>query len=229
MVQQLLDDLRGYFEAKSPLTKQEQELLNRLHEGYFPITSIHRDDLVAKGFDVRGITDCDIKRLARMMASDYCEQLFWSSLEILAEDVMQFPRLPECPQCESLHVEFDIEKTACHCIQCGQIWHEDLYVLTEFPDDTTRFEENDIGYPSFESEDNGARYVPEYDYIQQFKQDPPANAYFKPVQWPESQPHLFPDEPNETTYALCEPINDEKGRADFGEQAVWVPRCNLKS
>lgn len=27
------------------------------------------------------------------------------------------------------------------------------------------------------------------------------------------------------TDTLCEPINDEKGRADFGEQAVWVPLC----
>ena len=35
--------------------------------------------------------------------------------------------------------------------------HDDLYVLVEFPDDTSYFEENDIGYPSFNSEDNGAR------------------------------------------------------------------------
>lgn len=229
MVQQLLDDLRGYFEAKSPLTKQEQELLNRLNEGYFPITSIHRNDLAAKGFDVRDITDGDMKRLAGRMASDYCNQLFWSSLEILAEDGMQFPRLPACPQCSSPNVEVNAERGTYHCAQCDRTWYEDLYVLVEFPDDATYFEENDIGYPSFGSEDNGARYVPEYDYIQQFKQDPPANAYFKPMQWPESQPHLFPDEPNESTDALCEAINDEKGRADFGEQAVWVPRCNHKS
>lgn len=106
---------------------------------------------------------------------------------------------------------------------------DDLFVLVEFPNDTTYFEENDIGYPSFESEDNGARYMTEYDYIQHFGQDPPANAYFKPMQWPESQPYLFPDEPNESIEALCEPINDEKGRADFGEQAVWVPQYNLKT
>lgn len=30
-------------------------------------------------------------------------------------------------------------------------------------------DENDIGYPSFESKDNDARYVPEYDYILQFE------------------------------------------------------------
>ena len=57
------------------------------------------------------------------------------------------------------------------CEICDQTWHEHLYVLVEFPDDATYFEENDIGYPSFESEDNGARYVSEYDYIQRFEQD----------------------------------------------------------
>lgn len=229
MLQQLLDDLRGYFEAKSPLTEREQELLNRLNEGYFPITSIHRDDLATKGFDIRRISDSDMKQLADKMASDYCNQLFWSSLKILAEDGMHFPRLPACPQCSSPNVEVNAERGTYHCAQCDRTWHEDLYVLVEYPDDATYFEENDIGYPSFESEDNGARYVPEYDYIQQFKQDPPDNAYFKPMRWPESQPYLFPAEPNESTDALCEPINDEKGRADFGELAVWIPLCNLKN
>lgn len=110
--------------------------------------------------------------------------------------------------------------------------HDDRYVLVEFPADATYFEENGIGYPSFESRDNGARYVPEYEYIAHFKKNPPTNAYFKPVQWPESQPYLFPDEPDDATGAvdtLNEPIDDEKGRADFGEQAVWVPFCNLES
>jgi hypothetical protein len=99
---------------------------------------------------------------------------------------------------------------------------DNLYVLVEFPEDNSFFEENDIGYPSFNSEDNGARYVPEYDYIRHFQKDPAPNSCFRPLRWPESQPYLFPDEPNES-------ISDEKGLADFGEQAVWVPLCNLKN
>ena len=110
-----------------------------------------------------------------------------------------------------------------------QSLYDDLYVLVEFPDDASYFEENNIGYPSFKSKDNGARYVPEYEYIAYFKKNPLAGDCFKPVQWPESQPYLFPDEPDETVGALCEAIDDEKGRTDFGEQAVWVPLCMLKS
>ena len=84
---------------------------------------------------------------------------------------------------------------------------DNLYVLVEFPEDSSYFEENDIGYPSFNSEDNGARYVPQRNYIDHFKKDP---------------------EPNDQVDTLNEPISDEKGLADFGEQAVWVPFCNIK-
>lgn len=228
MLQQLLDDLRGYFEAKSSLTTQEQELWDRLKKADYPILGLQDDDLAQKGFDFRRITDEQMRQLAQQMTADYCKEDYWERLENTADE-LQLPRYPRCPACGHNGVVLDETKGVMHCEICDQTWHEDLYVLAEFPDDTTYFEENDIGYPSFGSEDNGARYVPEYDYIQQFEQDPPANAYFKPMQWPESQPYLFLDEPHESTDALCEPINDEKGRADFGKQAVWVPMCNLKN
>lgn len=228
MLQQLLDDLRGYFEAKSSLTTQEQELWDRLKKADYPILGLQDDDLAQKGFDFRRITDEQMRQLAQQMTADYCKEDYWERLENTADE-LQLPRYPRCPACGHNGVVFDETREMMLCEICDQTWHEHLYVLVEFPDDATYFEENDIGYPSFESEDNGARYVPEYDYIQHFEKDPPANAYFKPIQWPESQPHLFPDEPNESTDALCEAINDEKGRADFGEQAVWVPLCNLKN
>ena len=228
MLQQLLDDLRGYFEAKSSLTTQEQELWDRLKKADYPILGLQDDDLAQKGFDFRRITDEQMRQLAQQMTADYCKEDYWERLENTADE-LQLPRYPRCPACGHNGVVFDETREMMLCEICDQTWHEHLYVLVEFPDDATYFEENDIGYPSFESEDNGARYVSEYDYIQRVEQDPPANAYFKPMQWPESQPHLFPDEPNESTDALCEAINDEKGRADFGEQAVWVPLCNLKN
>lgn len=102
-----------------------------------------------------------------------------------------------------------------------------LYVLVEFPDNTSYFEDNDIGYPSFESEDNGARYVPYEEYVRHYGKTPQTNACYKPLRWPDSQSYLFPDEPNESIDALNEPINDVKGIADFGEQAIWVPLCKI--
>lgn len=61
-------------------------------EGFFKITSVHRDDLENLGFDTSEITDDQMERLAEKMCNDYCEQLFHSSLEILAEDYFDFPK-----------------------------------------------------------------------------------------------------------------------------------------
>lgn len=54
------------------------------------------------------------------------------------------------------------------------------------------------------------------------------NACYKPLRWPESQPYLFPDELDDAADAVNEPISNDKGLADFGEQAVWVPLCKIR-
>ncbi|MFR3488949.1 MAG: hypothetical protein ACLTTP_06560, partial [Alistipes ihumii] len=64
MLQQLLDDLRGYFESKPSLTEVEQALLDRLKEDIFPILFLQRDDLAQMGFDVRRISAEQMRRLA---------------------------------------------------------------------------------------------------------------------------------------------------------------------
>jgi len=54
-------------------------------EGFFYITSVHRNDLEGLGFDISEVTDDQMKILAKQMSNDYCNQLFHISLEILAE------------------------------------------------------------------------------------------------------------------------------------------------
>lgn len=49
MVRQLMNDLKAYFNHKTDLTTEERGLKERLNEGYFPITSVHRDDLIYFG------------------------------------------------------------------------------------------------------------------------------------------------------------------------------------
>lgn len=51
----------------------------------FVITSVSRGDLEALGYDTSEVSDEQMEYLARKMADDYCEQLFWTSLDILAE------------------------------------------------------------------------------------------------------------------------------------------------
>lgn len=65
------------------------KLLER--DGFFYITSVHRDDLEERGFDVSNVTDKQMRRLANQMSDDYCNQLFHESMEILA-DGLGIPR-----------------------------------------------------------------------------------------------------------------------------------------
>ena len=54
---------------------------------YFNISCVHRDDLIQAGFDGRSVDDETMERLARKMEEDYVEQLFWSHLAIIAEEL----------------------------------------------------------------------------------------------------------------------------------------------
>lgn len=58
----------------------------------FNITSVSRQDLEMRGFDTTNITDAQMERLAQKMCDDYLEQMFWISLDIIAEDIMGFKK-----------------------------------------------------------------------------------------------------------------------------------------
>ena len=58
----------------------------------FEITAVTREDLESRGFDTTNITDAQMEKLARKMCDDYLEQMFWISLDIIAEDIMGFKK-----------------------------------------------------------------------------------------------------------------------------------------
>ena len=58
----------------------------------FKITSVTREDLEMRGFDTTNITDEQMERLAKKMCDDYLEQMFWISLDIIAEDIIGIPK-----------------------------------------------------------------------------------------------------------------------------------------
>ena len=58
----------------------------------FEITSVTREDLESRGFDTTNITDEQMEELARKMCDDYLEQMFWISLDIIAEDIIGIPK-----------------------------------------------------------------------------------------------------------------------------------------
>ena len=169
MVRELYQRLREYFNNLPEPTEEERQFIRELNAGYFPITSVHRDDLEGQGFDVEKISDDDMQNLAEKMADDYCEQLFWPSMEIIAGEILSFPKVKTkdiiCPKCNSENIRYDIHESRFHCGECSLAWDDKLYALVEFPEESAPFEEEGTGYPAWGSGENGALYVPEEDYI----------------------------------------------------------------
>jgi hypothetical protein len=58
----------------------------------FCISRLSREDLENIGFDTSDVDDKTMQRLAEKLGDDYCEQLFWISLEIIAEEGFDIPR-----------------------------------------------------------------------------------------------------------------------------------------
>lgn len=232
MNRELIEDLHQYFEQKTKPTSDENYLLARLtgELPYFPVSSVCRDDLESKGFDVSDVTDSQMSELAAKLGDDYCEQLFWTSMEIIAEDRLKIPR-EICPKCGKKACMYTPSEQIFHCNSCANTWGKEeptgRYVLVEFPESPSFFEKHELGYPCFNSNDNGAMYVPEHLYRAHFGKEPKADTLYRPVQWPESQTY-FEIEP-ESTAALCEPIEaDAKSLEDFGSSSIWVPLCLIK-
>ena len=65
--------------------------MNKINDGYFSITSVHRSDLDGLGYDISRIDDATMLELAHKMANAYCENVFWIDLPIIA-DALEIPR-----------------------------------------------------------------------------------------------------------------------------------------
>ena len=81
----------SYITAAIPETNEVSDVSSV--EDSFEITSISREDLKEKGFDVSNVSDATMRKLASKMADDYCEQLFWISMEIIAEEGLGIPKI----------------------------------------------------------------------------------------------------------------------------------------
>lgn len=163
MVRELYQRLREYFNNLPEPTEEERQFIRELNAGYFPITSVHRDDLEGQGFDVEKISDDDMQNLAEKMADDYCEQLFWPSMEIIAGEILSFPKVKTkdiiCPKCNSENIRYDIHESRFHCGECSLAWDDKLYALVEFPEESAPFEEEGTGYPAWGSGGERGRFT----------------------------------------------------------------------
>ena len=71
----------------------------------FVITSVSREDLEEIGFDTSEVSDETMEYLAKKLGNDYCEQLFWSSLEIIAE-YLEIPKKEHDEESKKINLEF---------------------------------------------------------------------------------------------------------------------------
>ena len=225
MDRKLIEDLHQYFEQKENRTGDEVHFLNELTSElpYFQISSVSREDLEGKGFNIENVTDEDMRQLARKLGDDYCNQLFWESMEIIAEQGIYIPR-HLCPKCGNSASQYDSYEQTYYCCHCHNEWKRTeptgRYVKVEFPEDSAFFDNHEFGYPCFNSEDNGARYVPEHIYIGHFGKEPAKAKLYQPIEWPESQQYF---ELPKSKLDKCEFIESGEAFDDFGSQAIWVP------
>ncbi len=105
MERELLECLHGYFAGIANPTEEERSILAQLtgELPFFNITSVSRDDLRARGFDVTKVSDADMEHIAREMADDYCEGAYWDDMETIASQQLDIPLRPLtcCPVCGS--------------------------------------------------------------------------------------------------------------------------------
>ena len=79
-------------DAKNQKRASRKLFEERLMEASFEVTSVSREDLISEeiGFTRKqalAVTDEQMKRIASKLADDYVNQLFWSSLQVIAESV----------------------------------------------------------------------------------------------------------------------------------------------
>jgi hypothetical protein len=96
MRRQLLLEVVEYFDnLGANKSETEEYLFRQLTEElpYFPISSVHRDDLAGEGFDVSNVTDDQMQTIADKMADAYTDSdVYWIDLRIIAADCAGVPK-----------------------------------------------------------------------------------------------------------------------------------------
>ena len=228
MNRELLEDLHQYFEQKENKTGAETSFLIQLtgELPYFQVTAPSREDLERYGFDTTDVDDEDMREIARRLESDYCEQLYWLSLDIIAQQGLDIPK-HICPFCGETADGYDSSDNTLWCNSCSHSWEKleptGRFVKVEHPDDSKFYSKCEIGYDCYNSEDNGAMYVPENFFKAHENKEPHNSRIYFPVQWPESQQYFELQHTSKKKFDLCEPIEHGKAFEEFSSQAIWVP------
>lgn len=229
MDRDLIEELHMHFEHKKERTRDEELFCRRLKGRlpYFPITSVSRDDLAGRGFDVSKIDDWMMEEIADKMSNAYLDSGYWIDLDMITED-----RVPKykCPKCWGDASSYFEEN--CNCGKCDHNWKvtepTGQYVLVEHPEDSGFFKDNVIGFECYYSNDIDAMYVPEHIYTAHFDKVPKAKQIFIPVGFPESQIYIDWEYTAPSKFAQCTYINPADSVLNLGDNTLLVPKSLIK-
>ncbi|GAB6013622.1 hypothetical protein [Viscerimonas tarda] len=132
MNRELVKELLRYFEnIGEKRNEAEEHLFKEIQDesAYFPVASVHRDDLERGGFDVSTVTDEQMEELAIQMNESYTgKDIFEEDMEIIAYQRLDIPKKtdPCCPDCGSYKVEeYDENGRRFSCNTCDYEWRFD--------------------------------------------------------------------------------------------------------
>lgn len=86
----------GLSQKEDILRLVEQSGAKEPKKTFFPITSVSREDLEARGFNTKNVGDDTMERLASKMGDAYVENGFWEDMYIIAE-YLDIPRRAKRP------------------------------------------------------------------------------------------------------------------------------------
>lgn len=92
-----IEELEAEFNAdgpNAPVSYYDYIRFIKEPQTFFPITSIHRDDLEASGFNSSNVDNQTMSNIASRMSEVFVENYFWTTLNIIAEE-MGIPRKPK--------------------------------------------------------------------------------------------------------------------------------------
>lgn len=231
MDRDLIEEVHAYLSKIEKPSEHEQYLLRSVESRlpYFPITTVSRADLESRGFDTSKVSDSDMVSLADGMAGGYVAEVYWIDLDIIAEG-LDIPKYL-CPKCGGDASGCDMD-SKCTCSSCDHEWTSTeptgRYVLVESLEETSFFNNNDIGYCCGITDDF-AMYIPEHLYIAHFEKDPNPDKLMIPVRHPESQQYLELEHSSPSEFKQCERIQESEEIEAFGKDAIWVPLSIIKT
>lgn len=217
-----LEKLRLYLSSKETLNIEEKALLGQIRDdlNYFPISVLHRDDLIESVYDGHLADDNTLVTMAKKMGEDYWEQL--SSVQIpIIGDVCKIP-IPACPLCGE-QPRYEDGYWYCENVDCQREWSYMKYAWITYSEETAFLFGYDIGFISDTSRSNNmSLFLPIDLFRMHFGKSPDKENIYQIFKIEDADDV---EQLSEQGY-IVEKVSDSKGLERFGQKGYWMSCYN---